>query len=256
MGRLEFMDAAQKIRAAVSEVDQLRQVGALAPGLDSSIAAVKRIQSIRFSGTYFDLLAGGKYAAAARFFLKELYSGKDYAERDAQFSRVAGAMQRFFPQDVAATAVALAQLHSLTESLDYAMGQAWLEAEGQHRFESAHYLTAWRSVGRRPEREGQLSRVMEIGEEMSRLTRTPGLRMMLKMMRVPAAAAGLSSLQRFLEAGFDTFAGMARQRNGVEDFLKTIWTRESELIASLFDSDFMACETQLQATLDAGRISN
>ena len=63
-----------------------------------------------------------------------------------------------------------------------------------------------------PDREGQLRVVLGIGQQMARLTRTAGLRMMLKMMRGPAAAAGLGALQRFLECGFDTFAAMARAR--------------------------------------------
>ena len=83
---------------------------------------------------------------------------------------------------------------------------------------------------------------------MARLTRTPGLRMMLKMMRGPAVAAGLGSLQRFLEDGFDTFAAMARN-NGAEGFLGTIEERESRLIAMLFDADLVACETELAQLL-------
>jgi len=246
------MDAAQKIRSAVWQVEQLRQAGAQTPGLESAVTTVKHFQSTRFAGTYSDLLAGDRYAAAARFFLEELYSDKDYAERDSQFSRIAGAMQRFFPQQVVATAVALAQLHSLTESLDHAMGQAWLSVADRYDMESARYVAAWRSVGRRDERESQLAVVMGIGEEMARLTRTPGLSLMLKMMRAPAAAAGLSSLQRFLELGFVTFAKVAQQRNGVEEFLQTIKTRESALINSLFEAEFSACDLQLRATLGTG----
>ena len=73
---------------------------------------------------------------------------RDYAERDAQFSRIAGAMQRLFPQQVVATAVALARLHALTEELDHAMGKAWL-APGADDTMPAHvrYVQAWRTVG-------------------------------------------------------------------------------------------------------------
>lgn len=57
-------------------------------------------------------------------------------------------------------------------------------------------------------RQRQLDVVLHLGHELNHLTRTLGLRMLLKMMRRPAAAAGLSSLQHFLEAGFDAFADM------------------------------------------------
>ncbi len=230
----------------------MREACLAEPRLASSVAAIKGFQSLRFAGTYADLLSSPRFKAAARFFLEELYSDKDYAERDAQFSRIAGAMQKFFPQQVVATAVSLARLHALTEALDHAMGQAWLAQDGLQS-EVARYISAWRTVGRRPEREGQLSIVMDIGMEMARLTRTPGLRMMLRMMRGPAAAAGLGSLQRFLESGFDTFAAMARQRGSVEEFLEIIRARESTLIAALFDMEFVSCETQLQQLIGVAR---
>src|SRR6478609_5739072 len=118
------MNTAERIRRAVAEVEQLRQENAAVPRIGAAVSAVKGFQSRRFSGTYADLLAGGSYAAAARFFLEELYNDRDYAERDAQFARIAGAMEKLFPRDVADTAAALAELHALTESMDQAMAVA------------------------------------------------------------------------------------------------------------------------------------
>lgn len=246
------MEAAQKIRHAVDRVSQLRQDSLATRGLQAAVTQVKRFQAQRFAGTYADLLQGAVYQQAARFFLEELYSDKDYAERDAQFSRIAGAVQKFFPAQVAATAVALAELHALTEELDHAMAQAWL-IENEQAASGSRYIKAWRATGRRDDREKQLEVVLSIGHELARLTRTPGLRLMLKMMRAPAAAAGLEALQRFLEAGFDTFAALARHPGRVEAFMDTIRDRESALIAELFDADLVACETELAQTLGQAR---
>ena len=249
------MQAAQRIRDAVSQVEKLRQERHADASLDAAVRSIKRLQGRRFEGTYSDLLGGGRYQAAARFFLDELYSDRDYAERDAQFSRIAGAMQKFFPSQVVATAVSLAELHALTEQLDHAMGLAWKGSADSRDSEASRYVEAWRSVGRRRERKSQLDVVMGIGVEMAHLTRTPGLRIMLKMMRGPASAAGMAPLQRFLESGFDTFASLSRQRRGVEEFLETIRHRESLLIASLFDDDFVACETRLAHDLGSCPVS-
>ncbi len=246
------MDTALKIRQAVAEVSLLRQEGLATPELGDAVRALKRLQAQRFAGTYSDLLAAGPYMLAARFFLEELYSDKDYAERDAQFAKIAGAVEKLFPPDVADTAVALAQLHSLTEALDHAMAVHWLGSAGGGS-DSRRYLAAWRAVGRRADRDRQLVRVLAIGVEMARLTRKPGLRFMLKMMRGPAAAAGLGSLQRFLETGFDTFAAMAKRPRGAENFLDTIQEREAGLIAQLFDADVVTCETELERTLGQAR---
>lgn len=245
------MEAAQKIRASVADVSELREACARDPLLGAAMGEVKRLQARRFAGTYWDLLAGGPHAAPARFFLEELYNDKDYAERDAQFARIAGAVEKFFPRDVVDTAVGLAQLHALTEELDYAAARFWLTTPELP--EAARYVHAWRAVGRRADRERQLTTVLAIGDEMARMTRLPGLRLMLKMMRGPASAAGLSSLQRFLESGFDTFAGMARKRGGAEAFLATIRERETRWIAGLFDAELVSCGTDLARTLGQAR---
>lgn len=245
------MEAAQQIRDAVAAVSLLRQESLANPPLRDAVGEVKRLQSRRFAGTYADLLAGGPYAAAARFFLDELYSDKDYAQRDAQFARIAGAIEKFFPAQVAQTAVALANLHALTEDLDQGLAKAWLTEPDSHP--PQRYVQAWRLLGRRADRERQLHVVTDIGEQMARLTRTPGLRLMLKMMRGPAAAAGLGSLQRFLESGFDTFAAMTRRPRGAEEFLETVRSREHALIAALFDDELVACGTALAQTLGQAR---
>jgi hypothetical protein len=245
------MEAAQQIRSAVAQVSALRSEFNGEPRLRAAVREVKRFQARRFAGTYADLLAGGPYAAAARFFLEELYGDKDYDERDAQFARIAGAIERLFPADVALTAVSLAQLHALTEQLDHAMASAW--KDGQALADSPRYTLSWRAVERRPDRVAQLRTVLAVGQEMIRLTRLPGLRLMLKMMRGPAKAAGLSALQHFLEAGFDTFAAMARRPGGAEAFLRTIEEREGALISMLFDDELVACETRLAAILGQAR---
>lgn len=229
------MNSAQTIRDCVTRVAALRQASLAEPALHEAILSVKRYQAQRFADTYADLLAAGPYKDAARFFLDELYGEKDYSERDAQFSRIAGALQTFFPKQVVAIAVSLAQLHALTEELDHSMGVQWLsKARAVKLSELDRYKNAWRAVGRRTDRDAQLNDVIAVGDELDKLTRATGLRMMLKMMRRPAHAAGLSSLQVFLETGFDTFAQMNGRGKGAQEFLAIVRKREAQLIEALF----------------------
>jgi len=244
------MHTAQTIREAVAEVERLREESRAAPAIGQAVGRIKRFQAARFAGTYADLLASSTYGAAARFFLEELYGERDYAERDAQFARIAGAVEKLFPRDVAETAAALARLHALTESLDHAMAREMPLAEVE---DVGIYVRAWKSVGRRSDRQQQLDAVVAMGAEMTRITRLPGLRMMLRMMRGAAAAAGLSALQRFLESGFDTFGAIAKQRGDAERFLETIRTREQQLMELLFDADAVAGETELRRILGQAR---
>lgn len=241
------MEAGKTIREAVAKVSRLREQQARQDGLRAAVVAVKALQARRFAGTYADLMRTPTYGAATRFFLEELYSDRDFAERDAQFARIAGTIEKFFPAAVVQTAVDLAELHALTEALDHDMGVHWLAGDAAQS-DAARYMRAWQAVGRRQDRDNQLRDVLAIGQELARLTRAPGLRTMLRMMRGPAAAAGLGALQQFLESGFDTFGAMARGGH-VPAFLRIIREREAALIASLFDDPVVACETGLARTL-------
>lgn len=246
-----MMDSADIIRAAVTRVTALRKDAAANGSLHKANKAVKSLQARRFAGTYADLLASQEYSGAARFFLDELYSDKDYALRDAQFSRIAGALQTFFPDQVVATAVALAELHALTEELDQQMALAWAAQDDQSTLpEVTRYMRAWKTVARSVDRGRQLAIVLQVGAELERLTRKPGLRMMLRMMRKPAEVAGLGALQSFLEAGFDTFAAMAGKGNKAKQFLETIRNREQAWLALLYGSDVASCQTELTFCLD------
>ncbi|MBK7001114.1 MAG: hypothetical protein IPH35_14410 [Rhodoferax sp.] len=248
------MDAAQTIRDAVARVQALRLETQSKPALLAATSAVKHFQAQRFAGAYADLLQSQEYGSAAQFFLVELYSDKDYSQRDLQFARIARGLQTFFPGQVVATAVALAELHILSEELDHQMALVWMQTETDSAVETDNverYITAWNTVGRVEDRNRQLEMVLRMGAEIDHLTRTPGLRLMLRMMRRPANAMGLGSLQSFLEAGFDTFASMSGKESRATEFLQTIRTRESQWFARLFSTDRLACVSELRACLAA-----
>ncbi len=232
------MEPAHTIRDAIAEVQRLRQESESSHTLSDAVSAIKQFQSKRFAATYRDLLAGGHYQGAARFFLSELYSEANYSMRDAQFARIAGAIQRLLPQTAVSTAVCLAQLHVLTERTDLAMAHAWIqdEALADSINPSARYARAWRLTGNEVSRKQQLELVLKVGRNLDALTRTPGLRLILKMMRAPAHAAGLADLQHFLEIGFDTFATMGRMKGATDVFLQMIYQRETAVIDALFSA--------------------
>ncbi|MCM2356403.1 MAG: hypothetical protein NDI68_06895 [Arenimonas sp.] len=245
------MDAARSIRTSLDTVAQLRREAQADPALGLAVREVKALQARRFRGTYADLLADPVYAPAARFFLEELYGERDFAQRDDQFARIAGAIEKLFPAQVAATAGRLADLHAQTETLDLQVARGWRQEEGAP--EPMRYALAWRHAGGQSSRRGQLASVVGLGQELASLTRMPGLRLMLRMMRTPASAAGLGALQSFLENGFDTFAGMAKRQGAAERFLASVETRESALLALLFEGELVACETELARILGQAR---
>ena len=236
-----YMDsAAPRTRQAMQTVFALRQRLAADPSLRAATLEVKRFQARRFRATYADLLQNPRYRPAALFFLGELYGDRDYDRRDQQFARIANTIARLFPPAVAETAATLAEVHALTEQLDEQMALCWRGSDASSL--PLRYIKCWRAVADRQARQQQLQEVLHLGGELDRLTRTPGLRRLLKMMRAPAAMAGLSSLQHFLESGFEAFADM----QGATDFLVIVEQRESAWITALFDESAVACETQIQ----------
>ena len=238
---------ADQIHQALETVALLRQQRAGQPALAAANAAIKRFQAKRFQATYSDLLQSQRYQLAARFFLQELYSDKDYAERDQQFARIAKTIARLFPQAVVNTAATLAEVHALTEQLDDAMAHAQvaLHPARPEQCDAGDYIACWRRVADPAARHQQLQVVLALGRSLDSLTRKPGLQMLLKLMRGPAAAAGLGALQKFLETGFGAFQTM----RGADEFLKLIALREADWIQRLFEEDAVACETRLNELL-------
>ncbi|MDO9435892.1 hypothetical protein [Hydrogenophaga sp.] len=235
--------AADQIRQHLARVSELRQQ-ARSAGLERAVNDVKQLQAQRFRATYTDFLQHRMYAPATRFFLDELYGVHDFAQRDAQFARIAGAVERLFPEAVAQLAVNLAETHALTELLDHQLAMHWLAQDP--RLEPAlRYTRSWRLVGDREARARQLAVVQGMGLELQRLTRMKPLRLALRMMRNPARAAGLDALQHFLESGFDAFASLGEART----FLDTIHERESQWIQTLFDATEADCRNALAAEL-------
>jgi len=218
--------AADAILADLGRVDHERRARAADPVLAAAAVRVKAYQQRRFEATYADLLADARYAAAARFFLQELYGPHDFAQRDAQFARIVPGLVRLFPREVVDTVAHLASLHALSEELDTMMARAL----GARAIDRAVYVELWQRVGREHDRKRQIELMHRVGLDLDAYTRNPLLRHSLRMMRGPARLAGLDALQRFLESGFDTFRAM----RGAQSFLATIVRRETALAERLF----------------------
>ena len=238
---LESQALAARILAHLEAVQAVRSARAVAPAHAARVIAVKAYQQVRFARSHADLLAHVRYAAAANFFLEDLYGPQDFAERDAQFVRIVPALVRLFPQDIVATVESLAALHALSESLDDGMARRL----GDEPVDATAYRRAWRATGRLRDRERQIELVMGVGQRLDRYTRNRVLRHTLRLMRGPAKAAGLGSLQAFLERGFDNFGSM----QGAAEFLALIEKRERALMLALFGTPLVADATELPEPL-------
>lgn len=219
-------DTATQILSSLATVEGERHHRESVENLTARVTALKEFQQRRFAHTYADLLTTARYGPASKFFLDELYGPDDFTQRDAQFARVVPALVRLFPKEILETVIALVNLHALSERLDTAMGTQLQSAV----VDPPRYIAAWQQTGRGPERQEQIDSTTNIATRLDRLTRRPFLRNSLRLMRGPAKAAGLTELQHFLEAGFDTF----RKMNGAAEFIAEVQLRETKLAGALF----------------------
>ena len=188
--------------------------------------ALRVFQNRRFARTYADLARDPRYQDAIGFFLHELYGGADMTARDADIVRVLPVMTRMLPAIALQTIRDALAFESLSEQLDAELARCL----GNTPLDETTYAAAFVSCGRRELRERQMRYVGEIGRALDRMTRWPMIRTSLKVMRAPARAAGLQTLQEFLESGYNAFANM----RGADEFVATITRREAEIVERLF----------------------
>ncbi len=214
-----------KLRRELQGLAQQRHAARTDPDMWAARAALQQFQAARMAATHADLLGVPESAAAARFFLNDLYGSKNVTQRDADVERVLPTMERMLPLPALAAIAEAIELDALSETLDAA-----LAARLGVRFDEHAYAAAYRAAGARADRERQLRHVESVGNSLCSLVRVPLLGTTLAMMRGPARLAGLSELQSFLERGFGAFKTMERP----QDFVATVVARERRILDNLY----------------------
>jgi len=215
--------------AASLRVTMAELVAARVPHPETAAAkrAVRSWQNQRFARTYADLSRNPRYHDAVEFFLRELYGDVDMTARDADVVRVLPLMIKMLPAVALQTIRDALAFEALSERLDTELARCL----GNRPLDLISYGTVFRNCGQRDAREQQVRCVNQIGSALDRTTRWPLIGATLKLMRVPARAAGLEKLQAFLEGGYSAF----KQMRGAEDFLATIAKRETAIVERLFE---------------------
>jgi len=136
-------------------------------------------------------------------------------------------MVKVLPDRVIATVALATELNALSQELDRVLLARLPRADGH--FSVLEYCKAYRRAGNFPLRRRQVKLIGEIGTALDAHVGKPLIRAALAMMRQPARLAGMSGLQDFLERGFLAFRAM----HGAREFLRTIDTRETEIMEAI-----------------------
>jgi hypothetical protein len=223
--------AMTRLEAELDAIARVRRRVALDPAVEQARTRLREWQAARLARTHADLLASPKFAAAAGFFLADLYGPQDLGHRELAVRRVLPLMRKTLPAPALETIADALELDALSESLDVAMAAELSDLS--ILIDAAGYGAAYRKVGRPEDRARQIALIRHIGQSLEQLTRARFVGAALSMMRKPAQLAGLADLQAFLERGYAAF----RQMGGAKEFVETVAGREATISAALFAGD-------------------
>ncbi|MCD9032061.1 hypothetical protein LDO32_10045 [Luteimonas sp. Y-2-2-4F] len=192
---------------------------------------VRRWQAQRLRRSLAPLLERPDRAAAADFFLGEVYGGRDDDRRDADMLRVVPTMARLLPAPLAGTLAHAIELGVLSHALDLRMAEALHGlAPRRRRLDEALYAEAYREVGRPRLRGHQIDLIGAVGDGLADAVALPGAGRLLRMSRPAARLAGVGRLQDFLERGYAAFEGL----DDPQGFVEAIQHGERALSRRLF----------------------
>ena len=89
--------------------------------LDPQLASLRQWQSERLARTYTDLLNDKQYRSACLFFLSDIYSPRDFSQRDQDAEHLYNLLSRFVPQAMLRLLADAIRTNQLTDQLDRAL---------------------------------------------------------------------------------------------------------------------------------------
>lgn len=194
------------------------------------LATLRAWQAQRLEASFTDVLADARMHAAGRFFLSDLYADRDFSARDRDVDRIMPIMVHLLPDTMLRAARDAIELHVLSHALDLRMVDA-MARRRITKLDAERYGEIYREAGLPRLRQRQIDLVVAVGRSLDAAVQRHGVHRLLRASRLPARAAGLSELQRFLERGFDAFAKL----DGAERFLRRVAEGEAEVSRRLFE---------------------
>ena len=223
--------AAEFLREQIERTRGLRAAWHQNPDRAAERMLLRTWQSARLTRTHGEFLLDPDYRPAAEFFLNEVYSVKETAERDTEIERAYPIIARTMPERALRSIGAALELDGLTEMLDEQLLERLPRQRGKGvELTESTYASAYRRCDNYALREHQIDLIAQLGSHLVELVARPLLAKTLRAMRIPARLAGFGTLQTFLEQGFSAF----RRMPDAHRFVATIERRERQILERIY----------------------
>ncbi|WP_269521217.1 FFLEELY motif protein [Alteromonas sp. BMJM2] len=190
-------------------------------------------QCQRLLVSHDDLAKQQRYQKAMAFFVEELYGPKDFSQRDADLVRVIPKLAKVLPEKAMNAMNDALSLNALSFDLDMEMAQYLNKHFATQPINRDSYAQAYRSVGRKDDRESQITIISHLGDQLADVIKVRGIGMLISMSRRPAKMAGLLALHEFLDRGFNAFKAIG----DVQSFIQPVLERETRLMQILLSEN-------------------
>ncbi|MBE9548952.1 MAG: hypothetical protein IMF09_06035 [Proteobacteria bacterium] len=191
-------------------------------------------QHSRMTEDYADFTAQEDYLPAVNFFLSELYGDFGFVDRNQDIYRVYPVMVKLLPAAMLDTLTAALEFQAHSLELDMQMTESLValhpEINRVGQLDLGLYIDINRQCVAEKDRRTQVGGVVSLGKSLVKVADHGVLLRLLKMMRMPARAAGFGQLQAFLEQGLSAF----RQMPDADYFLHAVSQRETTFIDKLY----------------------
>lgn len=185
-------------------------------------SAVQDFQVRRLKRDFRDLRLSPDYGELCEFFAAEIYSARDFTERNAGFRRVTNQFRAVIGDEIYAGLVRLLDLHALTDRLDDEVAAELARRGTPTDFTELQYESVYRDLDNYGDRKLQIDMILDSFRFTHVVSQMRLIGMVLSSARI---AAGLFTKDHAIELLDHAYRLMRDVRN-IEPFVAEIGTRE------------------------------
>jgi len=222
-------DAAARLKKAMLAYHDFRKEQ-VSHNLSQQLIQLTNWQSERLKQTHQDLYQSPGYTLGLQFLLSDLYSAKDFSDRDRDLERIFPKIIKLLPKSIVDTVGLLVELNLLTKTLDYQLTQTIFEKLNHSVVDEQNYCDGYRHCNNQVQRNHQIQLISEVGKKLDRYARSSVINFSLKITEAPAEMAGLEALHSFIMQGFSAFHSM----ENVSLMMQTLVQRETQILDNIF----------------------